>query len=288
MRHATIEDARAVAELLARCREADAQPALSEFKALRVPVANAVRTLVSAEQGELQALAVAAWHPTDLGEDAGYWASEIAIDPSIRSEAGYVEVLRHLAADLGRTPAYWAFNEMQEAAARRAGLREARAILEMHRGLPAPDHPLPAGYVVRSFAPGDEGLWLALNQQVFAHHPEAGAIDSADLALRMAQPWFDPAGLLILESDGGAAGYCWTKMHPGSVGEIYMIGLAPSHRGSGLAKPLTSSGLAHVARRGAQEAMLYAEASNDVAVALYQSMGFEVARRVVLYEGELL
>ncbi|NND04645.1 MAG: hypothetical protein HKN91_17865, partial [Acidimicrobiia bacterium] len=90
MRHASIEDAESVRRLLQRCRDHDGRPALSEFKELRVPVANATRTLVTTNAtGEVGVLAVAAWHPVDLGEDAGYWAAEIAIDPDLRSLSAY-------------------------------------------------------------------------------------------------------------------------------------------------------------------------------------------------------
>jgi len=288
MRHASIEDAEAVADLLNRCQQSDGRAALSEFKELRVPVANAVRSLVAeANDGSIAVLAVAAWHPVDLGEDEGYWAAEIAVDPAWRDESVFIEALRQLAEDLGAPPAFWAFDELQAEAASSFGLLEARVIVEMRRILPAAPAEWPSGHSIRSFEPGDEGLWLALNQQVFAHHPEAGAIDSADLALRMAQPWFDPAGLLLLETANGPAGYCWTKMHGPDIGEIYMIGLAPDHRGLGLAKPLTRSGLAHLSEQGATTAILYAEASNERAVTLYEDMGFEVGRRLALYEREL-
>lgn len=286
MRHATIDDAEAVSDLLGRCFEADGRPALSEFKELRVPVANAVRTLVADSlSGDIEVLSVAAWHPIEIGEAGGYWAAEIAIDPQLRTTAQYEAALAALGADLGIRPSFWAFDEMQAGAAIAHGMVEARAIVEMQRPLPAEPAVLPEGYTLRGFRLGaDESEWLALNQHVFSHHPEAGSIDSADLALRMAQPWFDPAGLLILSHDEEEAGYCWTKLHDGSVGEIYMIGLVPEYRGRGLAKPLTRAGLEHLARAGSESAILFAEAANGAAVGLYEAMGFEVVRRLALYE----
>lgn len=285
LRHATIDDAPAVAELLARGRKADGRSPLSEFKALRVPVANAVRTLVAPTSGgELTALAVAAWHPEELGEDDGYWAAELVIDPVQRSTAAYLDLIRGLTRDLNTEPSIWTFDATQAEAAEAAGMTSVRTVLEMKRDLPAATTRLPAGYSLRSFQPGsDEGEWLALNQRVFAHHPEAGSIDGADLALRMAQPWFDPDGLLLLDDGAGPVGYCWTKLHSADIGEIYMVGLVPEARGRGLSKPLTGAGLDYLSSSGASHVILYAEAANQTAVGLYESMGFVIVRRVTLY-----
>lgn len=285
-RHAIIDDEAAVVRLLERGRNADGRPPLSEFKELRVPVANSTRTLVAeGSDSELDALAVAAWHPLELGEDGGYWAAELVVDPPRRSVHAYKALIASLEEDLETAPSVWTFDEMQAAAAEAAGMTSDRVVLEMKRDLPAEPADLPAGYSTRGFVPGSgEREWLALNQQVFSHHPEAGGIDGADLALRMAQRWFDPDGLLILDDpEGKAVGYCWTKRHSDEVGEIYMIGLVEAARGKGLAKPLTRAGLEYLSATGARHAILYAEMANTTAVGLYESMGFEIERRVALY-----
>jgi mycothiol synthase len=285
IRPAALDDSVALAELLTRCAAADGYGALSEFKALRVPVANGIRSIVGEAAGALIAVAVAAWHPEDIGEAGGYWAAEIALEPGHRSVPAYSRLLTAMEAHLGRAPALWAFAEDQVAAARHHGMTAARTLVEMRRPLPAPAGSFPPELSIRGFVSGrDEKAWLALNHEIFAHHPEAGSIDSADLALRMAQPWFDPNGLLILVDDDLPVGYCWTKMHLSEVGEIYMVGLKAAYRGKGLARRLTLAGLDHLARHGAITGMLYAETSNAAAIGLYESMGFAVARQITLYE----
>jgi mycothiol synthase len=285
-RPATLEDSAALTELLARCAAADGYTALSEFKALRVPVANGTRSIVAEDAaGRVAAIVVAAWHPKDIGETGGYWAAEIAFDPESRSVAGYRVLLAAMQSDLGQTPALWTFAADQVAAARGHGLTAKRTLVEMRRSLPAPVGRFPEELSLRGFVPGsDEKRWLALNHEVFAHHPEAGSIDRADLALRMAQPWFDAEGLLMLVNEVEPVGYCWTKAHPGDLGEIYMVGLKPRYRGTGLARQLTLAGLDYLARRGAKTGMLYAESSNEVATGLYESLGFEIVRQITLYE----
>ena len=285
LRQARIEDAAEVAELLARCEAADGFAPLSEFKALRVPIAEAVRTVVVAADDGLVATGAAAWHPASAGEADGYWAAEIAVDPSHRSTKVYREVLNALVAEVGAAVSFWTFSDEQRIAARATGMTEVRALLLLERPLPAKSMPLPDGMEARPFVVGaDESAWLALNQRVFADHPEAAAIDESDLELRMAQPWFDPAGFLLLTDGEALLGYCWTKRHSIATGEIYMIGLIPESRGKGLARPLTSAGLDHLSRSGASRTILYAEATNHAALRLYESMGFVMARRIALFE----
>lgn len=285
-RPATLDDSTALLDLLGRCAMVDGHEPLSEFKALRTPVANGARSIVADDvHGDIVAVAVAAWHPRDIGEMGGSWAAEMALDPALRSVTTYEVLLAAIERCLDGEPALWAFSDHQATAARRRGMSASRTLVEMRRPLPAPAGDFPEELSIRGFAAGeDENEWLALNHEVFGDHPEAGSIDRADLALRMAQPWFDPSGLLILEDGSESVGYCWTKRHPGEIGEIYMVGLKPAYQGSGLARPLTLAGLDYLARHGAEIGMLYAEASNETATGLYESMGFETARKITLYE----
>ena len=287
LRPAVSDDAAALTELLARCEAVDGFPSLSEFKALRVPVADAVCSVVGEGDDGLAALGVAAWHEARDGEGAGYWAGEIVVDPSQRSTAGYLRVLDALVNETAAEVSWWTFSDQQRAAASAGGMVEIRALVLMELPLPADPAVLPRGLTVRRFEVGaDEADWLVLNRRVFGGHPEAGSIDTADLELRMAQPWFDADGFLILFHGDEPLGYCWTKRHSAEVGEIYMIGLVPEARGRGLARPLTGAGLAYLNSSGATRVILYADAANEPAIGLYRSMGFQTVRRVALFVPE--
>ncbi|MDO8106509.1 mycothiol synthase [Isoptericola sp. b441] len=139
------------------------------------------------------------------------------------------------------------------------------------------------GLGLRAFRPDrDEHAWLAANAAAFAAHPEQGRMTLADLRAREAEPWFDPAGLLLAERDDALVGFVWTKL-VGAVGEIYTVGVVPRAQGTGLGRALTVAGLDHLRRRGAHRAELFTDADNAPAVHLYESLGFVVDRTDTQY-----
>jgi mycothiol synthase len=150
---------------------------------------------------------------------------------------------------------------------------------------PLPVLPLPAGVTLRHFRPGhDEDAWLGVNSRAFAHHPEQGRWTIEELRLREAEPWFDPAGfLLAVDISDNLLGFHWTKVHPGSVGEIYVLAVDPGGHRKGLGAALSVAGLEHLAATGQAEAMLYVDESNAAAVALYRGLGFAIAKTDINY-----
>lgn len=134
-----------------------------------------------------------------------------------------------------------------------------------------PDHP---GVTVRGYDDADAADIVRVNAAAFAHHPEQGAMDQANLRERMAEDWFDPAGLLVAERDGAVVGFHWTKHHTAALGEVYVVGIDPAAQGGGLGKLLTLAGLHHLAATGHSEVLLYVESDNTPAVRVYSGLGF--------------
>lgn len=157
----------------------------------------------------------------------------------------------------------------------RHGWQRTRDLWVMRRRLDTlPILSIPAGVRVRSWEDGDADEVVRINAAAFATHPEQGAMDHANLERRMAEPWFDPVGLLVAEDDSGMLGFHWTKRHTKSLGEVYVVGVAPEAQGRGLGRMLTLAGLHQLADRGGSSVLLYVESDNVAAIATYTRLGF--------------
>jgi|GEM_PF-113231 len=153
-------------------------------------------------------------------------------------------------------------------------------------------HPLSARHQIsiRPFQIGrDEQAWLHLNHRAFKNHLDQGRWTLGDLIYRENLSWFDPEGFLLLEIDSKAAGFCWTKVAENrfgqdrKIGEIYILAVDSDWQGHGLGTILLSSGIAYLESTGADVCSLYCESSNTSAVKLYESLGFELHHRDILY-----
>ena len=162
------------------------------------------------------------------------------------------------------------------------GFDRVRELWVMRRpaSAPLPDVGAPEGITIRAYRPSDDQQLLQVNAAAFSDHPEQGAMDAANLAVRMSEPWFDPAGLLVAEDgDGTMLGFHWTKQHSPELGEVYVVAIAPEAQGRGLGGVLTLAGLHHLADRGVREVLLYVESDNRPAIAVYRRLGFDHAAR---------
>lgn len=225
----------------------------------------------------------------DVTDEVEGASAEFTVAPSHRRRGigtALIERLVSLAPD-GRLR-LWAHGEQAGASelAELLGFRRSRVLWQMRRSLyaPLPRAVVPAGIEIHPFVPGkDEEAWLRVNARAFPHLPDQGSWSRADLDRRLREPWFSPAGFLLAWRGAELVGFHWTKVHGSSnvrghhhaaIGEVYVVGVDPQERGSGLGRALTLTGLHHLRSLGLDQAMLYVDASNIPAISLYEGLGF--------------
>ena len=237
------------------------------------------------------------------GRDDADATAELVVHPEAR-RLGLGAQLAQEAIDrsAGRVR-FWAHSTLPSAraAARVLGLSAVRELLQMSRPLPSPTESaseivVPQGVQIRTYAgEADHAEVLRVNNAAFSWHPEQGGWTDGDLAARLSEPWFDPAGLFLAvdEESGGLLGFHWTKVHEGRsggrvgevfgevLGEVYVLAVDPAAQGRGLGRTMTMVGIDHLARRLADaenpEVMLYVESDNVAAANTYRRLGFTVA-----------
>jgi mycothiol synthase len=221
-----------------------------------------------------------------VADDSGFaWrhadALDVVVEPKARGR-GVGAALAAVAVAADGPLSAWSHGNHPAAAALagRLGFDRVRDLWVMRRALsslPALPEP-PPGVEVRTFEVGqDEEAFLAVNAEAFAHHPEQGGLTRAGLDERMAEHWFDPSGFFVAERAGELVGFHWTKVHSDSspsYGEVYVVGISPTAQGGGLGRHLTLAGLHHLAGLGLDQVILYVEADNAPAIAVYGRLGF--------------
>ncbi|MFE2175890.1 mycothiol synthase [Kitasatospora sp. NPDC059462] len=297
----------AALRILADAQGVDGREAVSEQGRLRLRSSETART------GVTHLLETTG---TDAGADAvGYGqlevpesgsahpSAELVVAPAARGRGHGRPLVDAVLTEAGRAGRghvdFWVHGGHPAARhlAERYGAELVRELRQMRRTGPQTEAvPLPEGIELRTFRPGaDDAEWLRLNALAFAHHPEQGAWTERDLADRLAEPWFDPAGFFLATRDGKPVGFHWTKVHPATatgpaLGEVYVVGVDPAEQGSGLGRALTAAGLRHLTggdaaagERGLETVLLYVDADNPAAVRVYERLGFTVHEVDLMY-----
>jgi mycothiol synthase len=231
--------------------------------------------------------------------------AEIVIDPSRRRQgvgAGLIRALEQALDPHAETLWLWSHGDLDgaRAFALQAGYSMVRELWQMRRHLRSevtslPAVQLPEGFRTRHFVVGsDEEAWLRVNARAFVDHPEQGRMTRPDLERRIAEPWFDAKGFILVEDVRGPepvlAASHWTKVVPTEVpqvrtttGEVYVVGVDPAYQGMGLGRIVTILGLAHLRQMGLTEAILYVDADNRAAVTTYSWLDFDRSGVDIMY-----
>lgn len=229
------------------------------------------------------------------------WALDLIVHPHNRYDSLEIApemmttALEVVASEGGGHVHWWVFepNKAHQQIAEAVGLRPGRRLLQMRRPLPLSDDLLNeiCDFTVEQFRVGsDEQQWLDLNNAAFARHPDQGGWTMETLQSRMKQDWFDPSGFIVHRRDGKMTSFCWTKIHRDStecLGEIYVIAVDPSLNGQGLGRKIAIAGLRDASLKGAEVGMLYVDAENASAMAMYTKLGFTVHHEEHSFVGDV-
>lgn len=140
-----------------------------------------------------------------------------------------------------------------------------------------PSYPLPAGYQIRAFRPGEEEVWAAIEtaagefwsvEQARAHFAREFGAHLDEMQSRC----------LFLETTAGGPIGTTTAWYHASFrgkdhGRIHWVGIHPDYQGRGLAKPLVGAALARLAQAH-RRAYLTTQTTSWIAIKVYLDCGF--------------
>jgi mycothiol synthase len=228
--------------------------------------------------------------------------AELVVDPTYRGAGVGKALLSEAIKICGENLRLWVHGEAEAAhnLAASFNFEKIRTVIQMSKSL-TDTQPLPVidkEIIIRSFLPGiDSDDWLELNNKVFKDHPEQGGWRLSDLNHRLSEEWFDEKGFFIVEKNKQVIASTWTKVHGEhshdhdgeashahpAIGEIYITAVDPEYTGLGIGKALTITALNYLKYQGLKEAMLYVDFDNKAALNLYDSLGFELSSKDILY-----
>jgi mycothiol synthase len=230
-------------------------------------------------------------HVHTAADSLGNDVAELVVHPDFRDQGIGGQLLSTLLDSTRERLRIWSHHDDPAAAhlAEKHGLRRVRELHRMGMEFTGQEFAEPQfsnGVRLRAFVPGqDEDAMVAVNARAFSWHPEQGQLSVEDVRATEGEPWFDPAGFfLAVDASGRLLGFHWTKVHPDSTGEVYVVGVDPDAQGGGLGKALTLAGLRYLQGLGLPRVMLYVESDNSPAVAVYRKLGFTLLEVGVQYE----
>ena len=140
-----------------------------------------------------------------------------------------------------------------------------------------PTYPLPDGYTLRMYQPGDEQAWVDIhveadrwNRVTSATFWKEFGVDPVPLAARQFY-LCNAAGTPI----GTASGWFNEDYHGAAWGRIHWVALRPAYHGRGLSKPLLAAACWCMRELGHDKAYLVTSTPRIPAINLYRSFGFE-------------
>ncbi|MCC6696410.1 MAG: GNAT family N-acetyltransferase [Candidatus Hydrogenedentes bacterium] len=133
--------------------------------------------------------------------------------------------------------------------------------------------PLPEGYTLRHFQPGDEEALARI-------YGESELGSSTVEAVRrnvLTHPCFKPERIQVIEFQGQPVGTAaaWIEHTEPDVGYLHMVGVLSEHRGKRLGRILTLAALQYTREEGFDVQRLVTDDWRDSALRLYLDLGYD-------------
>ena len=139
-----------------------------------------------------------------------------------------------------------------------------------------PRYPLPAGYSVHWYKPGDEALWLAI--WVAAERHIAITPELFQREFEKGRELLGDRQFFLLDAAGGAVGTAtaWfdESYHRRPFGRVHWVAILPQMQGQRLSKPMMTITCERLRELGHARACLGTSTARIAAINLYSSFGF--------------
>lgn len=138
-----------------------------------------------------------------------------------------------------------------------------------------PDHPLPAGYSLRPYQPGDEQTWIDIHE--IADDYTDATLDLFDKQFGYDRPALPDRQLYLLDPTDHPIGTATAWYHDYNSqphGQVHWVAIVPAAQGKGLAKPLLAAICHRLKQLSHTRVFLTTNPPRIPAIALYLTFGF--------------
>jgi RimJ/RimL family protein N-acetyltransferase len=141
----------------------------------------------------------------------------------------------------------------------------------------AADFPLPQGYTLRLFHPGDEVYWAAITQSAGEFDTQSEALAYFSEHFKQYYDQLDNRCLFLLDSMGTPIGTAtgWFIDEDQIVGRLHWVAISRGCQGRGLCKPMVSAAMRLMVRLGHEKAMLTTQPGSWKVIKVYLELGWK-------------
>ncbi|MBA7659182.1 Mycothiol acetyltransferase [subsurface metagenome] len=146
-------------------------------------------------------------------------------------------------------------------------------------------------YSYRHLQPGEEDKLTQIQNRCFADNWEFNPNTTEEIVYYTNLSHRSPEDVVLICEGDKPIGYCWTgisceveTVNSERKGRVFMLGVNPDYRGRGIGKIALLAGVSYLKSKGVQVVELTVDNENEVACALYRSVGFKLWTTTLWYE----